>query len=230
MTEDQNIPEENIENENSKSEEVNENISQEQTIVKSETTNPNPEIQKSEIENMEVHHHPDLHHRKKHWKEYFLEFLMIFLAVFLSFITENLREKSGDRNKEKEYIHSMASDTKSDITDMNRLIKSLTFDMKRHDSLVTMLNEVLSKNDYEFYKKVYYANTVFTWDDPNVAFTESTISELKSSGNLRLIQSKALTDSILKYEETNTNGEDQHDYVKESISKTFFAAQSLSKI
>jgi hypothetical protein len=36
--------------------------------------------------NMEVHHHPDLHHEKKKWKEYFLEFLMIFLAVTLGFI------------------------------------------------------------------------------------------------------------------------------------------------
>jgi hypothetical protein len=26
-----------------------------------------------ETENMEVHHHPDLHHKPKKWKEYFLE-------------------------------------------------------------------------------------------------------------------------------------------------------------
>jgi hypothetical protein len=35
---------------------------------------------------MDVHHHPDLHHKKKNFKEYFLEFLMIFLAVTLGFI------------------------------------------------------------------------------------------------------------------------------------------------
>jgi hypothetical protein len=35
---------------------------------------------------MEVHHHPDLHHKPKKWKEYFLEFLMIFLAVTLGFL------------------------------------------------------------------------------------------------------------------------------------------------
>ena len=29
-------------------------------------------------ENMEVHHHPDLHHKRKNFKEYFLEFVMIF--------------------------------------------------------------------------------------------------------------------------------------------------------
>lgn len=27
---------------------------------------------------MEVHHHPDLHHKRKHFREYLLEFLMIF--------------------------------------------------------------------------------------------------------------------------------------------------------
>jgi hypothetical protein len=31
---------------------------------------------------MEVHHHPDLHHKRKIFKEYILEFLMIFLTVF----------------------------------------------------------------------------------------------------------------------------------------------------
>jgi hypothetical protein len=35
---------------------------------------------------MEVHHHPDLHHRRKKFKEYFLEFLMIFPVVPLGFI------------------------------------------------------------------------------------------------------------------------------------------------
>ena len=28
-----------------------------------------------ETENMDVHHHPDLHHKPKKWKKYFLEFL-----------------------------------------------------------------------------------------------------------------------------------------------------------
>ena len=40
----------------------------------------------SYIQDMEVHHHPDLHHKRKKFKEYFLEFLMIFLAVTLGFL------------------------------------------------------------------------------------------------------------------------------------------------
>jgi hypothetical protein len=86
MTEDQNIPEENSKEEiiNSNTDEVNENISPEQSITSAEFSNQILEISKSEIENMEVHHHPhvDSHlHGKKNFKEYFLEFLMIFLAI-----------------------------------------------------------------------------------------------------------------------------------------------------
>ena len=35
---------------------------------------------------MEVHHHPDLHHKRKHFSEYVLEFFMIFLAVTMGFL------------------------------------------------------------------------------------------------------------------------------------------------
>src|SRR5664279_2153560 len=79
-----------------------------------DTINPN-----QETENMEVHHHPDLHHKPKKWKEYFLEFLMIFLAVTLGFIAENIREHISDRSKEKEYIESMLQDLKSDTAKAN---------------------------------------------------------------------------------------------------------------
>jgi len=55
MPQDQNILEEQSANSNQLSEEVNENISQEQTIEPS-TSNLEPQTQ-----NMEVHHHSDLH-------------------------------------------------------------------------------------------------------------------------------------------------------------------------
>ena len=56
-----------------------------------------------ETENMEVHHHPDLHHKPKKWKEYFLEFLMIFLAVTMGFFADNIREAYNN----KETIHQL---------------------------------------------------------------------------------------------------------------------------
>src|ERR1035437_7504609 len=62
-----------------------------------EQTDKQPDFPNPPQTNMEVYHHPDLHHRKKHWKEYFLEFLMIFLAVTMGFFAENLREYISDK-------------------------------------------------------------------------------------------------------------------------------------
>jgi hypothetical protein len=67
---------------------------------------------KSEITEMEVHHHPDV--EKKGLKEYLLEGLMIFLAVFMGFIAENIREDYTEHKKAQEYAITMASDLTSD--------------------------------------------------------------------------------------------------------------------
>ena len=68
---------------------------------------------------MEVHHHPDLHHKRKNFKEYFLEFLMLFLAVILGFFAENIREHFGDKKKERQYMVSMVEDLKADRADLH---------------------------------------------------------------------------------------------------------------
>ncbi len=66
-------------------------------------------IPKQETENMEVHHHPDIHHKPKKWKEYFLEFVMIFLAVTLGFIAENLREHITDRQRKNNILQALSA-------------------------------------------------------------------------------------------------------------------------
>jgi len=74
---------------------------------------------------MEVHHHPDLQHKKKNFKEYFLEFLMIFLAVTLGFFAESYREYQNNRSKENEYMTSLIEDLKSDTASLNLSINTL---------------------------------------------------------------------------------------------------------
>jgi hypothetical protein len=71
---------------------------------------------------MEVHHHPDPHHKTKKFKEYFLEFLMIFLAESLGFIAENLREHISDRSKEGEYIEAFIRNLQDDTTRLKYVI------------------------------------------------------------------------------------------------------------
>src|SRR6476661_7067685 len=89
---------------------------------------------------MEVHHHPDLHHKKKKFKEYFLEFLMIFLAVTLGFFAESYREHLSDRSKEKEYVASLSEDLKKDTLNLVIGILALQEKIMQLDSLVVFLN------------------------------------------------------------------------------------------
>src|SRR4249920_2233213 len=71
---------------------------------------------------MEVHHHPDLHHQAKPWKEYFLEFLMIFLAVTLSFFAETVRERFSENGKAKELAESLYKEVYSDSVNVQQIL------------------------------------------------------------------------------------------------------------
>ena len=155
-----------------------------------ETINPN-----QETENMEVHHHPDLHHKPKKWKEYFLEFLMIFLAVTMGFIAENIRENISDNKHEKEYAQSMVSDLKSDVR-MYHYFDSLNLGYcNMIDTIFTSL-----ENNKPNTGKIYYLARKLTMMG---AFTPSlnakTYLQMTSTGAFRLIKHRAVADSIASY-------------------------------
>src|ERR1700756_701253 len=80
---------------------------------------------------MEVHHHPDLHHKAKPWKEYLLEGLMIFLAVTMGFFAESLREHIANGEKERQIIASLVRDVKKDTAKLNDLIYTYMPDHNR---------------------------------------------------------------------------------------------------
>jgi hypothetical protein len=148
-------------------------------------------------ENMEVHHHPDLHHKKKHWKEYFLEFLMIFLAVTMGFFAESLRENISDNAKEKEYIKSFISDLDEDIKVIDYQLPIFETSLAQLDSLVRMLSDPHVK---EFGADIYYFGR--TAAIPAVRFfliNDRTIQQMKNSGGFRLIRNDKASLAIIDY-------------------------------
>ena len=171
-----------------------------------DTTNPN-----QESENMEVHHHGH-HEGKKNWKSYFWEFLMLFLAVFCGFLAEYQLEHKIERDREKQYVESMVADMKNDATKIKKTIAFCTTQLAAFDSL--------SQNIYHTpytdssLRTMYYLQRKYTSIRSSVAFTKRTITQLKSSGGLRLILNKAASDSIVVYDETCEKAEVQEEYFK----------------
>lgn len=155
---------------------------------------------------MEVHHHPQV--EKKGFKEYFLEFLMIFLAVTLGFFAENLREYFSDRQKENQYMHSLAEDLKKDTTALHYSIRRLQNDIDDARRLAVLFanKQLMSQND-----------TTILWLtlDPahsvDIIFNDRTSSQLKSTGSIGLIRNKNISDSILQYWNNQIAANQAHD-------------------
>jgi len=147
---------------------------------------------------MEVHHHPEVHHKKKKFKEYFLEFLMIFLAVTLGFFAENIREHFADKEKEKQYLISFNEDLSIDERKLPLLISSIEKQqIHPADSLPYVLNHVSVKipaND------VYYSlRLMIRQQGIRVFITDRTIEQAKNAGEMRLITNKQVSDSLIDY-------------------------------
>jgi hypothetical protein len=147
---------------------------------------------------MEVHHHPDLHHKKKRWKEYLLEFIMIFLAVTLGFFAESLRETISDKQKEKEYIFSLVQNLKDDTAVFNSVIHENQQKEKRLESLLSLATKnigdtAVRRSFYLYSLKGVSFYSVFKSND-------ATMLQLKNSGGFRFIKKDHVADSIAKYD------------------------------
>ena len=146
---------------------------------------------------MEVHHHPDLQHKKKNFKEYFLEFLMIFLAVTMGFFAESYREHLSNDAKEKEYVKSMVEDLKTDSTFLELSIdKLIPYHLKWLDSTMHLLNMPHAKSS----RIIYQAFIIGTGWSYNFHPTERTLSQLHSEGYY-LIRNKNASNSLSLLEE-----------------------------
>jgi hypothetical protein len=156
----------------------------------SATINSNQETQP-----MEVHKHAHHVTHKKKWSEYLLEFSMLFLAVFLGFLAEYQLEHKIERERENVYIESMIEDLEADTTNLSETIKDFDKMGLKIDTLLTMYNKLaIGYNDT--LRRNFTAILVY----PDFIYSDRTMMQLKSSGNMRLIQNNRSADAIMGYD------------------------------
>ena len=152
-------------------------------------------IEPPQTENMEVHHHPDLHHKPKKWKEYFLEFLMIFIAVTLGFFAENIREYFAEKNVTQQYLKSMQVElihNKSVFQYADSLYKAR---LPVEDSIVKIFIAKNENADLHLMARLIYTSRL-QYMPP---IETSAYNQLVNSGGLKYINN-TLKDSLSKYE------------------------------
>ncbi|MEO6405441.1 MAG: hypothetical protein ABIO32_08110 [Ferruginibacter sp.] len=151
--------------------------------------------QKKVNENMEVHHHPDLHHKPKKWKEYFLEFLMIFLAVTMGFFAESLREHIGNKEKEKKIIIGIIRDLKLDTASASSTIKlenDLLSDMRSALQIPTEKLQDINVQDTFYYHFLHIL--IYYWEFQR---NDNTLVQLKNENGFNVIKHEGVADSVI---------------------------------
>jgi len=161
---------------------------------------------------MEVHHHP--HVEKKNFAAYFLEFLMIFLAVTMGFFAESIRENMAEKKKLHGYMQQMIENMKFDASRCELALKSNKNSSDYLDSLRYEIDSAAGGHgNINALYYCYFKSTDFKY----VNFKQSAITQLKNSGNLRLVENDKLVNDILEYYDrwlsvTNARRESEGNY------------------
>lgn len=156
------------------------------------------------------------HPQKKNIKTYLFEFLMLFLAVFCGFIADSWREKITEHQREKIFIRSLVEDLKSDTLQSGKVLDRLKEIHTGIDSvLITLASPEVIENSNDLYR-LWTKNLgleVFVSND-------RTIQQLKSSGELRLIRNKDVSDRIMNYDQTLKKYYTQSDLMYSALTNT----------
>jgi len=144
---------------------------------------------------MEVHAHS--HTERKKWHHYFWEFFMLFLAVSSGFFVENQREHYVERIWEKEYIHSILDDLKTDTAWINQFLIDQGTSINYYDSVLVLLNKP-NRTKTEQQRMYYLVRMAMRLSWPNKANTNA-YEQMKNSGNLRLFHDHEIGEKVSEY-------------------------------
>jgi hypothetical protein len=120
---------------------------------------------------------------------------MLFLAVFCGFLAENIREHSVEHQRAKVYAATLYEELKKDTADINNTIQNIKFTTGKLDSFCLFSTEKIKRhitNGMLYYYASYTTSINFYTSD------NTTIEQLKSSGNLR-IMGNAISQKINVY-------------------------------
>jgi hypothetical protein len=121
---------------------------------------------------------------------------MLFLAITLGFFVENQREHLIEHKWEKQYMRALYDDLVQDTLELNRAIPRARLNLSYNDSLLLFIHKEKIGSEIPTYFNKLDSQALVRLQ---IVFTDRTASQLKNSGNMRLIRDQEVVDMILKY-------------------------------
>src|SRR6187551_360720 len=142
---------------------------------------------------MEVHAHA--HTARKKWTHYIWEFIMLFFAVFSGFLAEYQLEHKIEKERAEKFLQSMLLDVRTNISNLDSLIKQDQIIIANHDELVNWLIKDSTTIDRAAFAKRMGAIWV-----RNFLVRKETYEQMRSSGSLRYIGNIEFLKKMMDYE------------------------------
>ncbi len=153
------------------------------------------------------------------------EIILVVIGILIALSINNWNQKQLDRKKEKNYIFSLIEDAKTDLFNFKNVIALNEKRIVNLDSLAYKCynyNEKY-KNDPEF--MIWYMKSLAHPDF--ITQTDRTLSQLKNSGGMGLINDKTNIDAIIKYEESFDRLYNQQDWYERGLKDLVDAGVSV---
>ena len=142
---------------------------------------------------MEVHAHT--HTARKKWTHYIWEFIMLFFAVFSGFLAEYQLEHKIEKERAEKFLQSMLLDVRTNIINLDSLIKQDRVIITNHDALVNWLLQ-----DSATINRAAFAKSMGAVWVRNFLVRKETYEQMRSSGSLRYIGNIEFLKKMMDYE------------------------------
>jgi len=127
------------------------------------------------------------------------EIILVVVGILIALQINNWNEDRLDRKKEREFLESMLTDLGEDLRTIDSAVRGNRFLVDRIGDLLEILEGPLDQPDRQ--RRMYIQSVAYTYWYLRVDFSELTMSQLKSSGSLRLIEDPEIRREMLKYEQ-----------------------------
>jgi hypothetical protein len=133
---------------------------------------------------------------KEMWPAYLIEILVIILGISITLVLEEWRDSSRERRLEQIYLENLLTDVNVDLQSLNYTSAATQKILDRGNELLACIgnpdSKVLSLTQLNTDVRAILGR-------PNFLSTDATFSDLKSSGNLHLLEDIQLKNLLFAY-------------------------------
>ena len=130
------------------------------------------------------------------WRGYLMDTMVVIIGITVSFSLNNQKEEGAREKLAHGYLYSLLSDVESDIKELNHVMEETRGVIDKTTRLIsiTELDDLSRLDTIEFLEDIKVVLS-----RPSFISKDATFSDMKSSGNVQLIDDVKLKNLIFEY-------------------------------